>query len=81
MLTELEHGSKVVGLKQSRRAISGGQARTVFLAEDASRSILEEMEMLCRQNDVPLEYVPTMRQLGRVCGLSVGSAVAVAMKN
>ncbi len=80
MLTELEHGSKVVGLNQSRRAISGGRARVVFLAEDASPFIISEIEELCRKNGVELEYVPTMRQLGRACGLSVSSAVAASVK-
>ena len=35
MLTELKQGSKVVGVKQTKRAVNDGKAARVFLAEDA----------------------------------------------
>ena len=35
MLTELKQGSKVVGVKQTKRAVNDGKAARVFLAEHA----------------------------------------------
>ena len=35
MLKELENAAKVVGVKQVRRALANGQARRVYLAQDA----------------------------------------------
>ena len=33
MLTELKQGSKVVGVKQTKRAVNDGKAARVFLAQ------------------------------------------------
>lgn len=39
MLEELKQKSKVVGVKQTRRAVSDGSARRIFLARDADPKI------------------------------------------
>ena len=79
MLSKLKDGPKVVGLKQSRRAISDGTAALVFLAEDADPHITDPIRELCRQHTVPVADVETMKGLGSACGISVGAAVAVLM--
>jgi len=35
---------------------------------------------LCAQRGIPVTAVPTMKQLGEACGISVGSAVAALLK-
>lgn len=81
MLTRLKTGHKVVGAKQSRRAISDGLAACAFLAADADPQLIDPLMELCQKNGVPIEEVPTMRTLGDACGISVGAAVAVALRN
>ena len=76
MLEELKQRSKVAGGKQVRRAVSGGSARRVFLARDAGPKITEPLEELCAQRGVPVEWVPSMKELGAACGIAVGSAAA-----
>lgn len=76
MLSELIASQKVVGAKQTRRALAGGQARTVYLAEDADPRVTEAIRDLCRESGVPVCDVPTMKELGQACGISVGAAVA-----
>ena len=44
MLTELKQGSKVVGVKQTKRAVNDGKAARVFLAEDADPRVTAPVE-------------------------------------
>ncbi len=79
MLSKLKDDPKVVGLKQSRRAISDGTAILVFLADDADPHITDPIRELCREHAVPIKEVETMKILGAACGISVGAAVAVLL--
>ncbi len=79
MLEELNTNNKVVGLKQSRRALRDGAAVKVFLAHDATGHIRREMAELCKLKDVPCEFVSSMSELGAACGINVGAAVAAVL--
>jgi large subunit ribosomal protein L7A len=79
VLSKLTGSSKVVGAKQTRRALSGGQARTVYLAQDADPRVTGEIRALCQTNGVPVCDVATMRELGQACGIAVGAAVAALL--
>lgn len=76
MLTELNTSNKVVGAKQTKRALSDGRARKVFLAADADPRVTEPLARLAREAGVSVEEVPSMKELGAACGIAVGSAVA-----
>ena len=56
MLEELKQKSKVVGVKQTRRAVSDGSARRIFLARDADPEVTEPLADLCAQRGVPVEW-------------------------
>ncbi|QRN85341.1 ribosomal L7Ae/L30e/S12e/Gadd45 family protein [Clostridia bacterium] len=66
----------VVGTKQTIRAIAEGQAKKVFLAKDADRFLQTEIEKLCQENQISIEGVSTMLELGRHVGIEVKAAVA-----
>ena len=66
MLTELASREKVIGVKQSARAIRDGRAQRVFLACDADELVLEPIRSAC--GSLPVEEGYTMAQLGRACG-------------
>ena len=74
MAGELTAKEKVVGLKQTRRAVTQGTARQVYLACDADPALLA----LCREKGVSADCSLTMQQLGRACGIAVAAA-AVAI--
>ena len=76
MLTELTNQAKVVGAKQVKRAIEAGTARKVFLAGDADTRVTEPVAALCEERGVAVEIVPSMRDIGKTCGIAVGAAVA-----
>lgn len=70
---------RVVGVKQSRKAIRGGRARRVFLASDADPAITGPLAAECAAAGIPVETGKTMAQLGRACGIAVGASVAVEL--
>ena len=76
MSTELATSPKVVGAKQVRRALNGGTATRIYIAQDADPALLQPLEQLAQEKGVPVEQVSTMKQLGTDCGIAVGAAVA-----
>ena len=81
MLAKLTHRKVVVGSKQLRKALDRGTARFVVLARNADPAITEPIEAICRQNDVPVTWVPSKQELGKACGIEVGAAAAAAVES
>ncbi len=80
MLDELTHGPFMVGLKQTRKALKDGAAKTVFLARDAEARLVEPVEALCREAGVACVWVDSMARLGAACGIEVGAAAAASLR-
>lgn len=76
MLGQEKTGSYVAGIKQTRKAVRNGTAAGVLLAENADPALTQPLEELCRQRQIPVRWVATMRELGQICRLSVGAAAA-----
>ena len=77
MLEELSTAQKVVGVKQSLRALREGRARKVFLACDAAPTVTGRVEDACAS--VPVERDFTMAQFGSAAGIAVGAAVVTLL--
>lgn len=72
-----EAGSrKVVGTKQVLRAIGAGTAERVYVASDADTFIYQQVVRKAEEAGVPCVRVPSMKELGMVCGVSVSTAAA-----
>ena len=69
---------KTVGSKQTIKAVQKGEAKVVYLALDVEERIKQPLLQLCREKNVEVITVDTMLELGRACGIKVGSA-AVAI--
>lgn len=76
MLDELKTQRKVVGIKQLRRSLKEGQVARVFIAEDADPRLTEPLAEACAGAGVEIVLIPTMSELGKACGISVGAAAA-----
>ncbi len=76
MLEELKTANKVVGIKQLRKALNSGEAKKVFIARDADPVLTEPLIKECEVLHVTVVSVPTMKQLGAACSISVDAAVA-----
>lgn len=75
----MEAGKRVVGVKQSRKAIREGRACRVYLASDADPALVEPIAAECAAAGIPVETGRTMAQLGRACGIAVGASVVVEL--
>ncbi|HAG06574.1 MAG TPA: 50S ribosomal protein L7Ae-like protein [Peptococcaceae bacterium] len=67
---------KTVGSKQTLKAIQRGQAKVVYVARNAEPHVTGPVLEACRTQQVPVVEVPTMRELGRACGIAVNCASA-----
>ena len=80
MITELASLEKVIGVKQSRKAIREGRAKRVYLACDADPAITGPVAESCRRAGIPVETAHTMAQLGHVCRITVGASVVAVLR-
>ena len=69
----------IVGSKQLKKALNRGDARYVYLAENADPAITIPLEELCRQKNIHFTWVRSMDDLGRACGIEVGAAAAAVV--
>ena len=76
----MEPAKRVVGVKQSRKAIREGRAVRVYLAVDADPAITGPLAAECAAAGIPVESGRTMAQLGRAFGIAVGASVAAELK-
>jgi len=72
-------GKKVVGFKQSLRAIKSGTGKKVYIAKDADNKLVEEVKIAAQYNSLDIVYIDTMKELGKLCGIEVGAATAVIL--
>jgi len=78
-LSGQENKACVAGVKQTRKAILNGTAGSVLLAENADPNLTGPLQALCRERQVDVQWVPSMKELGRMCSLSVGAAAAAVL--
>lgn len=76
MLSELANESKVVGVKQVRRALAAGRAKRVYLAKDADPQLIHPLERQASEQGVETAWAESMKALGKACGIAVGTAAA-----
>lgn len=81
VLQELASQNKVVGVKQSRKAINQERAAKAFFAADADPVLIDTLRRCCEEKGVPVESGFSCAELGRACRISVGAAVAVLLKD
>ena len=79
MLNELENASKVVGVKQVRRALNAGRVKRLYLTRDADPQLTQPLERQAQEQGVETVWFNSMKELGRDCGIAVGAAVAAAV--
>ena len=80
MLRDWNGQPKVVGVKQSRRAIREGRAVQVFLATNADPALTAPLAEMCATEGIPVEQEQTMEELGKAAGIQVGAAVVALLR-
>lgn len=77
----LHQSSKVVGTKQTLKALKSHQVTVLYVARDADPSLIEELTGLANASHIPVVYVPTMKELGKACEVEVKTATAALIVN
>lgn len=72
---------KIVGLKQTLRALQQDKVEKVYIANDVEEHIVRKVTEVCRDKQVPLVRLNChQRELGRICQIEVGAAVVALPK-
>lgn len=72
---------KIVGLKQTLRALQQDKVGKVYIANDVEEHVVRKVTDACRDKQVPLVRLNCrQRELGRVCQIEVGAAVVALPK-
>ena len=80
MIGEAEKSRLHTGFKQAVRALNDKNAEKLIIAEDCEDRIKDELSSLAETDGTPVTYVPTMKELGSMCGIEVGASCAVILK-
>ncbi len=76
----LANGKKVVGSKQTLRALERGLVSMVFVAADAELHVIQPIRAAAGAAQVPCLRAESMSALGKACGIKVGTASAALLK-
>lgn len=71
---------KVIGVKQSIKAIAKDAAAKVYLADDADSRLILPLQQACQNQNVPVVGGFSMEELGTACGIDVGAAAITILK-
>jgi large subunit ribosomal protein L7A len=73
-------GRRVVGTKQVIRALKANELSKVYAATDADTFIYQQIVRAAEAAGIPCVRVPSMKELGMVCGVQVPAAAAGLLK-
>ena len=68
----------VIGYKQVLKALKNGLCEKVFIAEDCSPAMSDAV--LALSDNTPSVRIPTMRELGKDCGIDVPASCAAIIR-
>ncbi|TCL54306.1 large subunit ribosomal protein L7A [Hydrogenispora ethanolica] len=76
-----EAKEKVIGLKQTLRAIQQNKVSAVYIANDIEDFLVKRITDCCQENKIPLTAVDFgQKELGHLCQIEVGASVVALIK-
>ncbi len=78
--SELSLERKIVGLRQSLKAIKEDRVEKVFIARDVKPEFIKDFMEICEKQKINISYVDTKEQLGQICGIERGATVACILR-
>lgn len=78
MITEAEKSNLIVGYKQVLRALKANSCQKLFLTEDCSENIFSSLKNEAGETEIVM--VPTMHDLGNMCGIDVAASCAAVIR-
>lgn len=79
LISLLKEQNKVIGIKQTTKALNQGKVKTLFVSKDAEKHLVQHLEQVAKEKDIEIIYVESMKDLGDACGINVGAAVAAIL--
>lgn len=71
-----ESQDKIIGLKQTLRAIQQDKVVQVFVASDIEDHITNKIVASCEDKKIPITALNlTQKELGKICQIEVGASV------
>ena len=67
---------KYVGMKQVTKAVREGKTNMVYIGKDAETKMIADLEDLCKQKGIKIEYIESMKELGHMAKIEVKAAAA-----
>ncbi|MCC5428948.1 ribosomal L7Ae/L30e/S12e/Gadd45 family protein [Clostridium botulinum] len=80
MMIDRLKGNKVVGVKQTVKALKNNTVKALYVSKDADESLIKPLIELAEENSIDIIKVDTMKKLGRLCGIDVSAATAALLK-
>lgn len=80
-MVERLSGKKVIGIKQTSKSLKNGLGKVLYIAKDSDEHLISPVIKLAENESVEVKYVDTMKELGKLCGIDVGAAVALILKD
>jgi ribosomal protein L7Ae-like RNA K-turn-binding protein len=77
----INNSSALVGMRQVLKACAKGALRCVILASDADEGICDKVLQACAQHNTEVVMFPSKRELGKLAGIEVASAVVGIQKD
>lgn len=73
---DLKNGSKVIGTKQTLRALQNGLVKTLYVAQNAQKQVTLQAIEIAESKGIPIVFIDTMEELGELCEVEVKTATA-----
>lgn len=80
VLDELKKAKKLIGIRQSYKAVANDKVIKAFVARDVEPDLIADFINLCNNKSIPITYVDSKKELGKACGIDVAASAAVILK-
>ena len=80
MLSTIPKDKLIIGLKQTKKAVTAGLVQRLYLARNCDPMISEPLEDVAQRAGLQINYVDTMKELGAMCSINVGASCAAVLK-
>ena len=71
---------RIIGTKQTNKALEKEQLTGVFIAMDAERRLIKPVMAAAKELGILVYYVESMKKLGAACEIEVDTAIAGVLK-
>jgi len=71
---------RTIGSNQTTKALQQDIVRHLYVARDAEVRVVSTVVTLAKERDIPIEWVDSMKLLGKACGIEVGAATAAVIE-